>query len=132
MSQSNDARNPLAAKTLRSSFAAAWAGLWYAARTQRNMRVHLAATFAVACLGALLRITPGEWCVLVITIAAVIGTELLNTALESAIDLLSPDPHPLARTAKDAAAAAVLVMAAASVLVGLILFVPRLLPFVGW
>ena len=66
-----------------------------------------------------------------LAIAAVLCVELLNTALEAAVDLITPDPHPLARTAKDVAAAAVLVMAIASVILGLVIFLPRMLLLVG-
>jgi diacylglycerol kinase len=132
MSQPQNSRNRVRVNTLWSSFSAAWCGLVTATRTQRNMRVHLALALAAGGLGELFRISSWEWCTLVLVIAAVLCLELLNTALEAAVDLISPEPHPLARTAKDAAAAAVLVMASASVILGLVIFLPRMLALVGW
>jgi diacylglycerol kinase len=132
MSKANDHRNSIVANTLWSSFSAAWTGFKEAIRTQRNFRIHVVFALAAVGLGGLLRLSAAEWCLLVVTIAAVLCLELFNTALESAIDLISPAPHPLARRAKDAAAAAVLVMAAAAVIIGVVLFGPRLLVCVGW
>lgn len=132
MRQANSEHNPSPANTLGSSFAAAWTGLRDATKTQRNLRIHLMCALAAAAAGGFLRVSPMEWCILVLTVAAVLCLELLNTALEAAVDLMSPATHPLARTAKDTAAASVLVMAGASVVIGVVLFVPRLLPFLGW
>ena len=131
MNQPQMSHKRIRANTLRSSFLAAWCGLVSATQTQRNMRVHLLCAFAAAGLGAMFRISSWEWCSLVLVIAAVLSVELLNTALEATVDLLAPDLHPLARTAKDAAAAAVLVIAIASVILGLVIFLPRMLLLVG-
>ena len=74
-----------------------------------------------------LALTPPEWAVVLATITLVLVLELLNTAVEAAVDLASPARHPLAKIAKDVTAGAVLVAAAGSVLIGLAVFVPRLL-----
>ena len=108
------------------SFGFAFAGLSYLLRTQRNARIHVIVG-AIACgLGAWLRIGRVEWAVLVFTIALVIILEGLNTAVEAAIDLASPEIHPLAKTSKDLAAGMVLVAAIASVAVGLLILGPPL------
>ncbi len=78
-------------------------------------------------LGFLLRIERDEWLALVLTIALVLAAEGVNTAVEAVVDLASPVYHPLAKVAKDVAAGTVLLTAIASVIVGLILFLPRLL-----
>jgi len=109
------------------SFYFAFAGLAHLFRTQRNARIHLVIGAAAAGLAAWLQISRGEWAVLVLTIAAVIILEGLNTAIEAAVDLASPNPHPLAKIAKDVAAAMVLVAAIASIAVGLIILGPPLL-----
>lgn len=114
-------------KGLVRSFAAAWAGLAHAVRTQRNMRIHLGVVVVVAVAASVLRISRWEACVLALTATLVLVLELLNTSLEAAIDLYCPEHHPLARIAKDTAAAAVLVAAGASVMIGLVVFVPHLL-----
>lgn len=108
------------------SFGFAFAGLWFLLKTQRNARIHVAVG-AVACgLGAWLRISRVEWAVIVFTIALVLILEGLNTAVEAAIDLASPDIHPLAKAAKDLAAGMVLIAAIASVAVGLLVLGPPL------
>ncbi len=108
------------------SFYFAFAGLFFLFRTQRNARIHLligACAFAVA---SWVRISRAEWGVLVLTSCCVIILEGLNTAVEAAVDLASPDVHPLAKSAKDVAAGMVLVAAVASVAVGAIILGPPL------
>jgi diacylglycerol kinase len=115
----------LASKFLRS-FYFAFAGLWFLLRTQRNARIELAIG-ALACgVGAWLHITRVEWAIVVFTIALVLILEGLNTAVECAIDLASPEIHPLAKAAKDLAAGMVLLASIASVAVGLLILGPPL------
>ncbi|MGE4001423.1 MAG: diacylglycerol kinase family protein, partial [Planctomycetaceae bacterium] len=95
-------------------------------RTQRNMRIHLAATGLTVLLATALRCGAVEWGVLLLTIGLVWATELINTAIEAVVDLVSPQEHELARIAKDTASGAVLAAAVTSVFVGAILFGPRL------
>lgn len=113
--------------TLRSSFGCAFAGLWWAIKTQRNMRLHIGASVAVVALALLLRATATEAAVLTLTCTVVLAAEMLNTVVEAAVDLASPERHPLARIAKDVAAGAVLLTAIGAVVVGLLIFVPHLL-----
>jgi diacylglycerol kinase len=107
-------------------FVYAGRGLWYVIRTQRNMRVHLGLGAAALILGAILRISPVEFAVVVVAIMGVTVTEVINTVVEAAVDLATQEYHALARTAKDAAAGAVLLAAILSVVVGLFVFVPHL------
>jgi diacylglycerol kinase len=108
------------------SFRFALAGLAFLLRTQRNARIHVILG-AIACgLAAWLRVSRVEWAVLVFTIALVLILEGLNTAVEAAIDLASPEIHPLAKAAKDLAAGMVLIAAIASVAVGLLILGPPL------
>jgi|SRR5581483_11779905 len=113
-------------RTVRS-FRFAAAGLRYLARTQPNFRVHLAIGVAALTTGVALEISAVEMVELLLTIGLVLVAEALNTAIEAAVDLASPEFHPLARIAKDAAAAAVLIAAIVAVLVGLVVLGPRLL-----
>jgi diacylglycerol kinase len=108
------------------SFGFAFAGLWFLLRTQRNARIHVVVGAIACALAAWLGISRVEWAVLVFTIALVIILEGLNTAVEAAIDLASPDIHPLAKAAKDLAAGMVLVATIASVAVGLLILGPPL------
>lgn len=104
------------------SFNHAFAGIMYAARTQPNMRAHLIISLLVILAALILRIGRDYVIDLVIVIAIVLALELLNTAVESIVDLLTVTHHPLAKTAKDAAAGAVLIASIAAVVVGYLVF----------
>ena len=108
------------------SFYFAFAGLAYLFRTQRNARVHAALGAAACGLAAWVGVSRVEWAVLVFTIALVLILEGVNTAVEAAIDLASPQMHPLAKAAKDLAAGMVLIAAIASVVVGILILAPPL------
>lgn len=108
------------------SFRYAFAGLGYLLRTQKNTWVHSVATICVVAMAAWLRLGRLEWAVLILAIGAVWLSEALNTAIESVVDLASPDLHPLAKAGKDAGAAAVLIAAIASVVIGLLVLGPPL------
>lgn len=112
---------------LLRSFAYALEGLAYILRTQRNARIEIAIAIAAVLLAAWLGITAIEWAVLALTVVIVLGLEWMNTALELAVSLASPERHPWAKAAKDVAAACVLLAAVASVVIGLLLFLPRIL-----
>lgn len=113
-------------RRLFESFGHALAGCAEAFSSQRNFRVHAGFAVAALALGVLLGLSPLEWLVLAITIALVLSTEMVNTSLEALVDLVSPEVHDKARVAKDVAAGAVLLMALLSIIVGLVLFLPKL------
>jgi undecaprenol kinase len=83
------------------------------------LRIHGFSAVAVVVAGVLLRLPAAAWAVLFLAIALVVVAELANSAIESVVDLVSPEDHPLAKRAKDVAAAAVLVAAAGAVAVGI-------------
>jgi diacylglycerol kinase len=95
-------------------------------RTQRNARIHLVIGAAACAVGGWVGLSRVEWAVIIFTIALVLILEGLNTAVEAAIDLASPQFHPLAKAAKDLAAGMVLIAAIASVGVGLLILGPPL------
>lgn len=92
---------------------------------EQNMRIHLTCAIIVIVAGFISKISLMEWLILILTIALVIAMEMVNTAIEHVVDLASPDFHPLAKSAKDVAAGAVLVLAIASVIIGAIIFIPK-------
>jgi len=112
----------LRSKTPVDSFRHALNGVLLCFRTQRHLRIHFALAVLVLMAGFVWRLSKAELLVLVGAIALVILTELFNTAVETVVDLVTTDYHPLARVAKDVAAAAVLVAAINAALVGVILF----------
>jgi diacylglycerol kinase len=109
------------------SFGYAFEGIAYILRTQSNARIEVAIGAAALGLGAWLGISAVEWAVVVLTIAIVLALEWMNTALELAVSLASPEAHPSAKAAKDVAAASVLLGAVMSVIVGLLVLGPPLL-----
>jgi len=108
------------------AFRSAWEGLTGALRYERHMRFHAAAAVAVVLLALWLDVSRQDWLWLLLAIAGVCAAELVNTAVERTVDRISTDVHPLAKTAKDSAAGAVLVMAIFAVAVGLIVLGPPL------
>ncbi len=116
---------------IASSFRCAGNGVIRTFLSQRNIRVQAAIGAAVVLFGLVLGLSTLEWALIMLCISVVLASELLNTAVEAAVDLISPDFHELARLAKDAAAGAALVAAGFSVMVGLLVFGPRLLKLAG-
>ena len=112
-------------KRLVHSFKYAFSGIWFAIKTQRNMAI-----LVIIC-GFLFHISYLEWLSCLILIALVLMAEMFNTAIEYVVDLASPEIHPLAKAAKDVASAGVLMMAIISAILGLIIFVPKLIEFIG-
>lgn len=108
------------------AFRHAFHGWWYVIRTQRNAWIHAVMTMAVIAVAFVLQLSLQDWAILLLTIALVWIAEFLNTALEAVVDLASPQHHPLAKTGKDVGAAAVLIAALTSVLVGLLILGPPL------
>ena len=121
------------AGNLPASFRYAAQGLVYGFRSQRNFRIHVITGSLVFALGLWLQLPAAQLAVLVLTVAAVLVLELLNTATEAVVDLaIGRQFHPLARIAKDCAAAAVLVAALASLVIALLLLLPPLLAKLGF
>jgi len=118
--------------TLIESFRHAFAGLAHALRTQRNARIHVLVAVAVVVLGVALGLESVKLAVIVLTIGIVFAAELVNTVVEAVIDLVTEEYHPLAKTAKDVAAGAVLIAAVTAVIVGILLLAQPLLARLGW
>jgi diacylglycerol kinase (ATP) len=110
------------------SFELAYRGLVYAVRTQRNMRIHVIIATLVLVASLLVDVKKLELAVLVLVILLVLITEMLNTALEFAVDLATKEYHPLAKLAKDVSAGAVLVSSVGAVLVGYLILADNLGP----
>jgi diacylglycerol kinase (ATP) len=119
-------REGFSAAALLRSFAHALRGAAELMASQRNARIHALATVAVVALALWLGVTRLEWALLVLAMGAVWTAEALNTALEWLCDVASPEYHPLVRSAKDTAAAGVLLAAAAAVVLGLLVLGPPL------
>lgn len=110
------------------SMSHAFRGISVIVRTQHNTWIHVTATMLVILLGVYYRITAGEWLVLILAITVVLCAEAFNTAIEIDIDLTSPQYHPYARDTKDVAAGAVLITVCGAIIVGCIIFLPKIAP----
>ena len=108
------------------SFQYAFEGWWYVIRTQQNAWIHALVSVLVVVMGIWLRIQARDWAVIILAIAMVWAAEFFNTALEAIVDLASPQKNHLAKIGKDVGAAAVLIAAGASVLIGLLIMGPPL------
>ena len=107
-------------------FGFAFEGMVHAAQNERNMRVHIVIAVCCVLLGFFLRLSLVEWAVIALAMSGVFTSEMMNTSVESLIDLASPEHHALAKIAKDAAAGAVLVNAAFAAVAGILIFAPKI------
>lgn len=111
---------------LYKSFGYAFEGILSTVREERNIKIHLFAMIMVVLFGLWLGLSMTEWFVCLILFGLIISLELVNTSLEALVDLASPEYHPLAKKAKDAAAGAVLWSAIMAAIIGLLIFIPHL------
>jgi diacylglycerol kinase (ATP) len=120
----------LRARSLLDSFNYAFDGVVYTLKTQRNMRLHFLATALILLASLIFKLTKLEILILFLVIAFVIVTEMINTAIEVAVDLVTQEIHPLAAIAKNVAAGAVLVASTVAVIIGYMIFFPKLDPLI--
>ncbi|OGI64770.1 hypothetical protein A3H53_00490 [Candidatus Nomurabacteria bacterium RIFCSPLOWO2_02_FULL_40_10] len=113
-------------------FRNAFRGLYVVSKTTRHLFIHVISALVVVVFGFYFKVSSLEWVVLVFAIGFVLVAEVFNTAIEIDIDLTSPEYHPFARDTKDVAAAAVLLSAFVAVVVGLIIFLPKILNLIQY
>ncbi|MFA6999902.1 MAG: diacylglycerol kinase family protein [Candidatus Paceibacterota bacterium] len=109
------------------SFTHAIRGIGVLVKSTHNFWIHIFVAVVVIKMGFILKISSTEWILLVFAIGFVMVTEAINTAIEIDIDLTSPSFHPYARDTKDVAAGAVLLSALTAMIVGLIIFLPKII-----
>ena len=118
-------------KRLVNSFKYAKEGIKQSYKGEQNLKIHTFIAILVIIFGFFLKISYLEWLVCLVLIGLVLMAEFFNTAIEYVVDLASPKIHPLAKAAKDTASAGVLMMAIISAIIGLVIFVPKLINFIG-
>ncbi len=111
---------------LYKSFGYAFEGIFAGIRGERNMKIHCFAAVCVIVAGVLFHISVTEWCICLVLFGLILSLELINTAIEAVVDLVTEDKKPLAKLAKDTAAGAVLIAAVMAAMAGLLIFVPKL------
>lgn len=114
-------------KRKKIGFSYAWDGILETIKTESNFRFHLVATSFVVICSFILQINHLEWAIILLTIGLVLVAELTNSAIEKVIDYLRPEIHPAAKVIKDVAAGSVLIAALISVMIGCIIFIPKIL-----
>ncbi len=114
-------------KKLRNSFKFAFAGIITALKKEQNMKIHFTIMLIVIIAGFIFKLSAIEWIICIILFGLVISLELANTAIEQTVDIAMPEKNEKAKIAKDVAAGAVLVTAIISVIVGLIIFIPKMI-----
>ena len=102
-------------------------GLKYAYRNEQNLTFDVGMAALVTIFGFIFKLNKYEWAILVLTMGLVLSCELINTAIEATVDLVTEEYHPLAKVAKDTSAAAVFIFAIVAVVVGLIIFLPKVI-----
>jgi diacylglycerol kinase len=108
------------------------AGLSHAVVTERNLQIHCVVAVCVIAAGFFFALAPAEWIVVTLCIGLVLAAECMNTAIERLADRVSLERDPLIKQAKDSSAAGVLVLSAATAVVGGIVFVPKIWAWMGW
>ena len=108
-------------KKIINSFKYAIEGFVSSFKTERNMKIHIMAMIIVIALGIFMKLNKIEWCIITIAIVMVISAELFNTAIETVVDMVSPQKNPQAKLVKDIAAAAV---------IGIIIFGPKIVTII--
>ncbi|OKZ77076.1 MAG: diacylglycerol kinase [Clostridium sp. 27_14] len=116
-------------KKLINSFKCAIQGIKQAVKTERNVKIHITIMILVIIAGIVLKINTQEWIICIILFGLVISLELVNSAIEATVDIAMPEINEKAKVAKDVAAGAVLVSAIASAIIGLIIFIPKVIAF---
>ena len=116
---------------LYKSFGYSFQGIFNTIRTERNIKIHCAAAILVTIFGIWLQISKTEWMICFILFGLILALELVNTAVEATVDLFTEERKPLAKKAKDAAAGAVLIVAIFAAVIGILIFIPKLLDVAG-
>lgn len=112
---------------LLRSFVYAWTGMKYVLKHEQNMRIHLFISVLVIALAIFLQIPTVHFLILLIVIGIVLSLEVMNTAIERTIDFVTDEYHPLAKIAKDVAAAAVFVFSLLAIVIGILIFLPPII-----
>ncbi len=108
------------------SFTYAWSGIKELLKSEHNSWVHLFLTITAVILGFIVNIAIGEWIALIICMAMVWAAEIFNTCIEKFLDFISTENHPQIKLIKDMAAGAVLIASLAALIVGAIIFIPKI------
>lgn len=113
------------------SFGYAFEGIYTCIKKERNMKIHCVMAVLVVAAGVIFKISVIEWCICFLLFGLIWALELANTSIEAVVDLVTDEKKPLAKLAKDSAAGAVLAASIMAAIIGLIIFIPKGLCFLG-
>lgn len=116
---------------IHKSFGYAFEGIYTCIKKERNMKIHCVMAVFVVIAGIILGISVTEWCICLVLFGLIMALEMVNTAVEAVVDLVTQERKPLAKIAKDTAAGAVLIAAIMSAIIGCVIFVPKGLALLG-
>lgn len=128
---SKDKNIKLDKKRLFNSFKYAFCGIVESYRAEQNLKIHTVIGLLVVICAFLLKISYIEWLICLVLIGLVLMAEFFNTSIEHTVDLVTEEQKPLAKKAKDTAAAGVLVFTIISAIIGSIIFIPKIITFIG-
>ena len=106
-------------------------GLAYAYGNEQSLWLHGMGSLVIIILGFILQISFNQWAILIIALVVVLAVELLNTAIEAAVDLVTSEIHPLAKIAKDCGSAAGCVTGVMLTIISLFIFIPKIIELLG-
>lgn len=114
-------------KSIIKSFGYAIEGIATGTKEEKNMKIHILIMILVIIFGTILKISKIEWIICIILFGFVISLELINTAIEATVDLITLEKNPQAKIAKDVAAGSVLIASITASIIGLIIFIPKII-----
>lgn len=118
-------------KNLLHSFKYAFTGIHSSVKKERNIKIHISIMLLVIFMGLLLKINYHEWLTCLVLFALVLSSELINTAIEITLNLITTEINPHVKHAKDISAGAVLINAIFSAIIGLIIFIPKIINLIS-
>lgn len=113
------------------SFGYSIEGLKYAYKYEQSMLIHIIATIFVVCVNFFFQVTGIEWLITILAIGMVLSAELINTAIEAVVDLVTLEINPLAKIAKDCGSAATFVLACMAAAIGCVVYIPYIINMLG-
>lgn len=116
-------------KNILSSFKYAFEGIISSFKSERNMKIHFCFMILVCIMGIFFKISATEWVACILCFMSVIGAELFNTAIEETVDIATQEKQPKAKLAKDVSAGAVLFFTLGSIIIGSLVFLPKIISF---
>ena len=117
----------LSIKRLKKSFGYAFKGIDDVVSNEPNMKIHVSVAILVVIMAFLLKISMIEWIILVLLIGLVLAAEVINTTIENLVDMYTKDYNERAKVVKDTAAGTVLILAITAVIIGLMIFIPKII-----